>query len=159
MYKEVEEIVVRGAEIMFPNFSGKEGRYNDAGEKSFCLVIDDPVEASRLSEEGWNIRILKPLEPEDKPKHYLNVAVKFGNYPPKVYLCTETNKVRLDEDTISELDTAEIKNVDVIVRPYTWDPERGKIKAYLKTMYVTIKEDPLAAHYDDLAEQMPWNNR
>jgi hypothetical protein len=46
------------------------------------------------------------------------------------------------------LDIVEIHHTDLIIRPYNWEVsgKTGK-KAYLKSLFITIVEDPLELKY------------
>lgn len=134
--------------ICFRNFSGKASQYNAEGNRNFCMIFNDQQQAEELAAEGWNIKYLQPRDEDDEPTPYMQVKVAFGQYPPKIVMITSGGQTLLDEDNINLLDTAEIVNVDLIVRPYTWSV-RGQtgVKAYVKAMYVTIAEDEFEKKY------------
>lgn len=150
-------LIIENATIMFRNFTGVERTYNRAGDRNFCVIIDDTDVLQQLISDGWNVKILKPRDVEDEPKHYIPVSVRFDNFPPNIYIITKNNKIRMDEESVNSLDYAEIANADVIINASKWEAN-GKtgIKAYLKTMYITLTEDVFVDKYGAV-ETLPFN--
>lgn len=157
MNKVLDTINIENAKIIFRNFSGEETKYNRRGSRNFCVVIDNEW-AKKLAEDGWNVRELPPREKEDEPVSYIQVSVSFDNIPPKIFLVTKKRKTLLDEDSVNTLDHAEFSNVDLIIRPYNWkvrskEGVKTGVKAYVKTMYVTILEDEFSNKYSEYLDQ------
>lgn len=150
MTEKNDNLKIENADIRFRNFEGRPGQFNSAGDRNFCVLLDDDI-ARTLEEDGWNIKYLKPRDEGERPKPYMQVKVKFDGYkPPNVYLVSSRGKNRLDESNVNMLDFADLERVDIIVRPYNWDIN-GKtgITAYLKTLYAVIEEDDLDLRYSN----------
>lgn len=147
MPDEAKTFMVEDATIIFRNFSGKEGQYNREGDRNFAVILDADL-ASRMLEDGWNVRYLDSREEGEDPTPYIQVAVNFKNRPPRVVLLTSAARTQLDEDSVEVLDWADIKVADLIARGYDWTVN-GKTgtKAYLQSLFVTIEEDALERKY------------
>ena len=147
-----DNIRIEGARIGFRNFSGEEGRFNTKGRRNFCVFLEEDI-AKDMEKEGWNVKWLQPREEGDEPQAYLQVKLVFGKIPPKIVLVTGRGKTRLDEDTVNILDWAEIQNVDLVIRPYNWEVNGNTgVSAYIKTMYVTLREDEFESKYYDVPD-------
>lgn len=87
-----DNLVIENARLLFRSFSGRESKYNRAGQRNFCVYIDDPKDAQKLMDDGWNIRERPPREEGEDPRYYIQVAVSFENIPPTVYMIPERKK-------------------------------------------------------------------
>ena len=157
MERNREPITIRNAQLFKTNFSGKEiPPYNPEGRRNFCVFIDDISIAEKMKEDGWNIRWLDPREEGGERRAFLSVAVNFNNIPPKILLMTSKGQTRLGEEEVGMLDWAEKTKVDITINPRHWD-DNGvhKIKAYLRTMKVSIYEDDLEREIDEMYENAP----
>lgn len=145
-------ITIEGARIAFRNFSGKEGKYNPAGKRNFCVLLEEDL-AKTLEHDGWNVRWLSPRDEGDSPQGYLQVSVAYGNFPPKIVLVSSNGKTVLGEEEVGLLDWAEIDSVDLVIRPYNWEVNsKSGVKAYLKSLWVTIAEDEFEKKYRDVPD-------
>ena len=125
------------AAICFRNFSGEPDKYNRAGDRNFALIIPDEETKDALIAEGYNVRVKAPRDEDDTPFMYLPVKVKFNDRGPNMYLVTNGNQVRLDEESVGCLDKIYILRCDMDIRPYDWEVS-GKTgrTAYLQSMRV-----------------------
>lgn len=140
-------ITIENAKLIFRNFSGKESKFNAAGSRNFCVVLDSDL-AERLAADGWNIRVLEPRDPDEGPTPYMQVSVKFGNIPPRIVTVANGVRTELNENTVGGLDFADIISCDLVIRPYNWEVNGNTgVKAYVKSMYVNLEVDPFEEKY------------
>lgn len=145
---------LEGVRLMFKNFQGKGGDFNAEGNRNFGVVLSDEM-AEQMLADGWNVKKYFPknaLE-EDGYVYWLKVKVRFDNYPPTAVLINSCGKIKLDEETIGQLDWSRIKNADVVISPYNYKGRNGNpdgVTAYLKAIYVTVDEDEFEVKYADI---------
>jgi hypothetical protein len=151
-------VYFEGVRIVFRNFSGVAGKFNEPGDRNFAVVLDEET-AQAMKKDGWNIRHLKPFNEEEEPQPILKVNVKYHGrdgkptIPPRVMLITSKGKTPLDESMLAILDWADIDNVDMTVNPYNYTAQgRSGISAYLRSIYVTIRDDPFELKYMDVPD-------
>lgn len=147
----IPEITLEGVRLIFKNFSGEERRFNEAGKRNFGVILPEEV-AADMAADGWNVKTLASREEDEPDAKFLKVNVNYNSgRPPRVIVLAGRNRTPLNEDTVGSLDWAEIVNVDLVISPYVRE-DTSSVTAYLKTLYVTIDQDPLDAKYAAVGE-------
>lgn len=157
-------VTVEDARIIFKNFAGKPTLFNtEGGVRSFGLILP-PELAAAMEADQWAVKYLKPREEGDEPQPWVEVTVSYKLRPPRVVMITHRPnpatgemtpvRVALTEDVVEMVDYADIEKVDVIINPSVWGPISGRygIKAYLQTMFITIRQDELEQKYAAVPE-------
>lgn len=157
----MKNLEIENARILFRNFEGKPSQFNAKGDRNFCVILDiDKETADNFKADGWNIKQLRSKEEGEEPEYYMQVKVNFNGRPPKVVKIKRGKPIELDEDSVSNLDDADIEHVDLIISPYQWNVNgKSGIKAYLKSGYFTIAEDRFESKYygaEETDEEVPW---
>lgn len=145
-------LLIEDARILFRNFEGNEGMYNQKGDRNFCVLLE-PELAQTLEKDGWNIKTLRPKEEGDEPQPYMQVAVSFKNRPPRLVIISSRGRTDLNEEQCAILDWVDIHKVDLVINPYHWTMKNSGasgVKAYLKSIFITIEEDALERKYADV---------
>lgn len=159
--RDAGNLVIDNARIIYRNFTGAPSQYNREGDRNFSLILNDQDIVDALIADGWNVKIKAPREEGDMPFMHLPVKVRFNDWGPTVYLRSGKNMVKLDEESIAQLDHIDIEFVDMELRPYDWQRPDGASgrSAYLASMCVTQKVDRYMARYaeEEAPEEMPWD--
>ena len=150
------ELVLEDAHILggqFKNFAGEERAFNAAGNRNFHVRIEEQL-AQALIQDGWNVKWKEPRSDEEDGFYHLKVTVGFkSKRPPLLVMITSRGRVDLGQHECEILDWVDIEKVDMIINPYSWQIEatgKSGVKAYLKSIFVTIREDYLDQKYADV---------
>ena len=155
----MNDLTLRNVRIIFRNFAGAPTRFNAAGGKRTFSILLNETEANELRSMGFNVKALKQRDPDDDPAFHLPVEVSYRVKPPRIVFISNQGRKRtvIDEDTVGLIDYTEIEKIDLTINPYQWEMENARgVKAYLRTMYVTIREDELDIEYaQDFGPEVP----
>lgn len=135
-------LIIENAKLIFRNFSGRPGKYNAEGVRSFAVVID-PDMVDGLKADGWNVKGGGEDDEGNVRNFYLEITVSFDPYPPRIQQVQDGGgEVWITAENAFMLDDAEIISADVVIRPYNWEVNGNHgVKAYLKALRVEIERD------------------
>lgn len=159
---ERNNLVIEDARLIFRNFAGRGDRYNAVGNRNFGVIIRDIELAEELKKKGWNV---KPLRAKDDPDeitgYWLKVKVNYNSRKePRIFILCGNTKTLLDEDTVGELDNADIVSVDIEISGYTPSDESKQwrmngtvgVSAYVQNMWVTVRRSALEEKYASMGQ-------
>ena len=151
-----DRLIVDDAIIKFPNFEGREEKFNRKGDRNFLLDIPTEEMAQALMDRGWNVSIKDKRDEGGDLFMSLKVKVKFNERGPAIYLNTNGRVNMLDEESAGMIDQIDIASVSMDIRPYDWEVS-GKTgrTAYLERMDVVQELDRFAARYAE-EEALPF---
>lgn len=153
--RERKLIIIKNTRFIFDtNFSGDPERDSfGSSDRKANVVIPDCEQAMALLEEGFNVRETKPRpgnEDEFEPTYFVAVKINYdSDWPPEIYLVSGDAEPRLlDAETVGNLDSCYVRNVNVVLSPY-YNARVNRKSLYVKTMYVEqeIDADPFAHLY------------
>jgi len=144
--REKKKVLIEDVRIIYRNFEGREKEFNEKGTRNFGVILPKDL-ADKMARDGWNVKLTKVYEEGDEPEPWLPVEARYDTRPPQVVLLTSTSRTLLNEDNVEILDWAEIETADVSINGSVWNDE-GRVKAYLKSLFVTIVEDELDRKYN-----------
>ena len=156
----VNDINITDGKIAYSNFSGRPTQFKpEGGVRTVTFVI--PVDiADQLRNDGWNLREQILSDDGEVRRYLLEAKLTFRTREgkprdPKIFIVRNDGLVHVTEETVDTLDRAEILNVDAVIGPSYWEwGGRKGIAAYINSMYVTIKENPIDEKYRKMIEQM-----
>lgn len=150
-YPQLPDLEIEDADVRWWNLTGRPQGLNPEGKRTFTIFLSNEL-AEQLSKDGWNVRMVSNRNDDDQEDQpVLNVEARYDIKPPQIYMVGYGRNQLLNEETVGLLDDVEKTSVDLIVFPYRWTMnDRTGIKAYVKLMYVNIKENRISRKYADM---------
>lgn len=142
-----ESVTLKDAHILFRNFQGRAAQYNTEGNRNFHVVLTEE-QAKDLKARNWRVKQMKPREDGEEGDYHLKVTVNYKTgRPPRVVLISSQGRTELGPDEVGMLDVADIRSADMVLNGWYSDMAGGGYGAFLKTMFVKIREDELELLY------------
>lgn len=153
------KIIVRGVKVVpgqmdliYRNFAGLKTDYNEAGNRNFCIKVDE-ADVEDLLGANINVKRNKDEEP------YFKVNIRYENIPPtivRVKSLEDGRKIKtvIEEDNLKMLDKALIAEATISVSPY-YSKKNRRWTCYLSAMMFTPLVDPVQEEIDALDSVYP----
>ena len=103
------------------------------------------------------LRLLQTLEKHgfvqrrgDPPEFTLKIKISYKYEEPAIYFLKGNRRFRATEEDLVDIKRSTCERIDVICSPSRWvQPDRTGVTAYVKEMYVKIRESRFAEMYSD----------
>ncbi len=150
----MNNLIFEDAQVIFPNFSGREGRYNREGNRCFSVIVQpkDGMTAEevalKLRDDGWNIKE-RIINGEPTGEYYINgININYNFFmKPIIVYESDGNEIELTEELLNgpiaaQLDGRGAERYDISIRPRTWERSDGSIgiKGYVDEMRIVAKK-------------------
>lgn len=155
----IDDLEIENANIKwaFSHFAGEKDLFNKEGDHNFVVILPEP-EAKRLYDIGWNVKEKPGREEGDPNEYHLDVKISAQFGMPMIYFIKSGRKFSVDSAAeLKQIRRDTCENIDVIIQPSIsdkWERADGGrgVSAYVKEMYVTIRQSRFGEKYDDYEE-------
>lgn len=153
----INDLEIEDANIKWPwsHFAGEKDTFNEAGDHNFTVILPEDVALDLMQiPDGWAIKKLEPREEGDAPEYVLKIKISYKYEQPAVYILKGNRRFRADETDLADIKRSTCERIDVIASPSRWVRPNGDtgVTAYVREMYVQIRESRFAEMYADYEE-------
>jgi len=153
----MNNLIIEDAKVIFPNFSGRENRYNREGNRCFSVVVPNAELAMQLKDDGWNIKE-RIINGEPQGEYYINgININYDYYlKPRIVYVSNGHEIELTEELFDsgiagQLDGRGAERYDISIRPRVWERPDGSsgIKGYVDEMRIVAKKSLFGQRDDE----------
>lgn len=135
-------------DIRWRNFSGIAAGMNRPGDRNFKLVIDEES-VPQLANLGMHVALKESSKANSPATYQIKVNVSFRIVAPYIVLRSGNNVVRLNEETVNELDHAELIDIRRLVVTTSSNTFNSNETAYIEDAEFVKREN----RFRDLLDQ------
>lgn len=149
---EIEDADIKWA---WSHFDGRKDTFNDEGDYNFTIILPEEQAKELLTiPDGWAIKYHEPREEGDPGEYTLKAKISYRFEAPAIYILKGNRRFRATEEDLGDIKRATCEQIDVILSPSRWVRPNGEtgVTAYVREMYVKIRESRFANKYSDYEE-------
>ena len=149
----LNDLELENVEVKWPfsHFDGRKDTFNDEGDHNFTIILPEDQARNLLAiPDGWTIKEREGREEGDPIEYTMKIKISYKYEQPQVFILKGNKRFRAAEEDLADIKRSTCERIDVIVSPSRWvNGDRSGVTAYVKEMYVQIKESRFAEQYAD----------